>query len=70
MTAPTPRNAAAGTERRKALVEEALSQVSDISHLSTSERTARLDEAQRLISAALQDAPAAQAGIPGISARP
>lgn len=70
MSVPTPRGAAPGTERRKTLVAEAMAQVTDIEHLPTGERTARLDEAQRLLSAALQDAPMAQAGIPGITPKP
>ncbi|GAA3861577.1 hypothetical protein [Tessaracoccus defluvii] len=67
MTAPTPRAAAPSTVRRQELVTEAMAGLEGIEALPLAEQASRLSETQLLLAAVLNnEAPAAQAGLPGV----
>lgn len=70
MEKPTPGIAAPAAVRRQQAVQDAMSSVEDIAERSVPEQLQRLDEAQQVLAAVLQnssDIP--QAGIPGVAPR-
>ncbi|TRY16645.1 hypothetical protein FOJ82_15805 [Tessaracoccus rhinocerotis] len=70
MTSPTPRDAAPAVERRKELVAEAMSGLDGVGEADTAEQLARLDEAQTILAAVLNNQDVNQLGIPGVHGQP
>lgn len=70
MTSATPRDAAPAVERRKELVAEAMGALEDVGELPTREQLTRLDEAQTVLAAVLNNQDISQLGIPGVHGQP
>lgn len=70
MNIPTPRDAAPGTERRQQLVSDAMDALDGVESLPVAEQLVRLQEAQGVLAAVLQNSDVSQIGIPGVGQRP
>ncbi|MDO5736859.1 MAG: hypothetical protein Q4P15_10340 [Propionibacteriaceae bacterium] len=70
MENPTPSTAAPTEVRRQRAVQEALASVESITDLSVTEQLQKLDEAQQVLAAVLQNSShIPQPGIPGVAPR-
>lgn len=65
MNQPTPLQAAPGHERRRLLVADVMASLDEVPELPVREQLARLDEAQSVLAAVLNNQGAAQVTIPG-----
>ncbi len=65
---PTPGTAAPSGVRRQRAVQDAMASVEDVGELSVAEQLQRLDEAQQVLAAVLQNSSdITQPGIPGVT---